>query len=89
MTWHDLLFAHFRVPEKALTPLIPSGLALDTFEGETWLGVVPFRMTGVKPRGCPSIPGLSSFLELNVRTYVVARGKRGVWFFSLDASSRL
>lgn len=89
MTWHDLLFAHWRVPKRALTPVIPTGLALDTFEGEAWLGVVPFRMTGVKPRGCLPIPRLSSFLELNVRTYVVAGGKPGVWFFSLDASSRL
>jgi hypothetical protein len=35
------------------------------------------------------LPGISSFLELNVRTYVhAADGKPGIWFFSLDASSR-
>jgi uncharacterized protein YqjF (DUF2071 family) len=30
-----------------------------------------------------------AFAELNVRTYVAAEGKPGVWFFSLDAASRL
>jgi hypothetical protein len=32
---------------------------------------------------------VSSFLELNVRTYVTHQGKPGIWFFSLDASSLL
>jgi uncharacterized protein YqjF (DUF2071 family) len=41
-------------------------------------------------RGLLPLPGLSSFRELNVRTYVRAPdGKPGVWFFSLDVSSRL
>ena len=66
-------------------PLIPASLQLDTFDGSAWLGVVPFRMSGVRPRGLPGFPPLSNFPELNLRTYVSAGGKPGVWFFSLDA----
>jgi len=89
MRWHDLLFAHWPVPADALRPLLPRALELDTFEGRAWLGVIPFRMTGVTPRWVPPLPGLSAFPELNVRTYVTHGSKPGVWFFSLDAASAL
>jgi uncharacterized protein YqjF (DUF2071 family) len=46
-------------------------------------------MSNVGMRGLPSVPSASAFPEVNVRTYVVAGGKPGVWFFSLDAGSRL
>ncbi|MGH9372321.1 MAG: YqjF family protein, partial [Vicinamibacterales bacterium] len=46
-----------------------------------------FYMTNVAPRGVPAIPFVSSFNELNVRTYVTRDGKPGVYFFSLDANS--
>ena len=87
--WHDLLFAHWRVPQVVLQPLLPGGLELDLYHGEAWLAVVPFRMAGVRFRGLPAIPGTSNFPELNVRTYVLHRGKPGIWFFSLDASKPL
>ena len=67
---------------------LPSGLALDTFDGRAWLGIAPFRISGIRSRCLPAIPGLTDFPELNLRTYVVADGKPGVWFFSLDAASR-
>ena len=89
MRWHDLLFMHWPVPYESLRALIPSRLRLDTFEKEAWLGIVPFYMTGVRPRFVPPIPGISAFAELNVRTYVTADDKPGVWFFSLDAASKL
>lgn len=88
MGWHDLLFMHWPVPEGWLRPLIPPALSLDTFDGSAWLGVVPFRMTGVRPRLLPAVPPLSNFPELNLRTYVTAGGKPGIWFFSLDAHNR-
>ncbi len=87
--WHDLLFAHWSVAMDALRPLIPPQLEIDTFGGQAWLGVVPFRMSGVRARGTMAMPGLSRFPELNVRTYVTRDGKPGVWFFSLDAANRL
>lgn len=101
MRWLDLLFAHWPVEPEVMRPLVPEGLELDTFDGQAWLGVVPFRMTDVRPPWCPPLPGVSAFAELNVRTYVRSRGehgkagfgegvvgKPGVWFFSLDAASR-
>ena len=89
MRWHDLLFMHWPVPAEALRPLIPPRLRLDTYENEAWLGIVPFYMTGVRPRFVTGVPGLSAFAELNVRTYVTADDTPGVWFFSLDAASKL
>jgi uncharacterized protein len=87
--WHDLLFAHWRVDEAWLRQHVPGGLEIDTYQGQAWLGVVPFRMEGVRLRFAPAIPGTSQFPELNVRTYVKHDEIAGVWFFSLDAASRL
>lgn len=86
--WHDLLFAHWEVPVEKMRDLVPRQLEVDTFEGRAWIGIVPFTMTGVRLRGTPALPWLSAFPELNVRTYVTADGKPGVWFFSLDAARR-
>jgi hypothetical protein len=87
MTWHDLLFVHWPFEAATLRPLVPAALELDLHEGQAWLGVVPFRMTGVRARWTPALPWFSAFPELNVRTYVRAGGKPGVWFFSLDAAN--
>ena len=86
MRWHDLLFAHWRIDAQALRALVPPALAIDSFDGSAWIGVVPFRMTGVRPRFVPPLPWLTAFPELNVRTYVTSGGKAGVWFLSLDAA---
>ena len=87
--WHDLLFAHWPIAFESLRPLVPLQLPLDMFDGKCWVGVVPFWMSGVRGHGTPAIPGLSRFPELNVRTYVTYRDKPGVYFFSLDAGSRM
>jgi uncharacterized protein len=89
MQWHDLLFMHWPVPPAVLRPAIPPALELETFDGAAWLGVTPFHMKGTRPPLVPSLPWFSAFPELNVRTYVTAEGKPGVWFFSLDASNPL
>lgn len=88
-SWHDLLFAHWPVDRGKLRRLIPDRLEIDTFDGQAWLAVVPFRMTGVRLRGTPTLPWLSTFPELNVRTYVTCGGRPGVWFFGLDAANSL
>jgi len=88
-SWHDLLFAHWPVDKDLLRAKVPPGLELDLFEGQGWLGVIPFRMTNVAPRGLPALPWVSAFPELNVRTYVTREGKAGVYFFSLDAGNAL
>ncbi len=86
-TWNDLLFAHWPLDPAAVRRVMPRSLHLDTWEGQAWVGVVPFRMTAVHPRFTPSIRGISAFAELNLRTYVVMDGKPGVFFWSLDASN--
>jgi uncharacterized protein YqjF (DUF2071 family) len=89
MRWLDLLFAHWPVDPGVLAAQLPPDLELDLFEGQAWLGIVPFTMADVAPRGVPAVPRLSTFPELNVRTYVRHHGRPGVWFLSLDAASRL
>lgn len=89
MDWEDLLFMHWPMDPEALRPLIPAGLELDLFGREAWISIVPFRMSGTRPRFLPGLPGVSRFPELNVRTYVSRGGVGGVWFFSLDAGSPL
>ena len=88
-SWHNLLFAHWRVEVSTLRRLVPAVFELDLFNGEAWLGVIPFYMTNVGLRGMPSLPWLSSFPELNVRTYVRVADRPGVYFFSLDAGRPL
>ncbi|MFM7182659.1 MAG: YqjF family protein [Verrucomicrobiales bacterium] len=83
--WLDLGFIHYRVAAGVLRPLIPPELEIDTFDGTAWVSVVPFTMADLMWRNLPSIPPLNHFPELNLRTYVHADGKAGVWFFSLDA----
>jgi uncharacterized protein len=88
--WAHLLFLHWAVPADDLRPRLPASLEPDTFDGQAYVGLVPFTITGARPRSCPSVPGLSNFHEVNVRTYVHTAGRDpGVWFFSLDAANRL
>jgi uncharacterized protein YqjF (DUF2071 family) len=87
--WHDLLFAHWRCPISDLRPLIPQPLEIETCDGDAWISVIPFYMSGVRMRLAPPIPTTSSFQELNVRTYVTLDGQPGIWFFSLDCESSL
>ena len=89
MDWEELLFLHWAVAPERLAPHLPRGLELETFEGRAWLGVVPFCMARTRWRVLPPLVGASAFPELNVRTYVRAGGKSGVWFLSLDAASAL
>jgi uncharacterized protein YqjF (DUF2071 family) len=87
-TWRELLFAHWALPPDVVRRVVPPQLPLDLRDGCAWVGVTPFHVTGLRLHGLPPIPGTSSFLELNVRTYVVVNERPGIYFFSLDASSR-
>lgn len=88
-TWQHLLFAHWPVPKALLEPAVPASVPIDTFDGDAWLTISPFRVRRLRLRGLPAVPGLSDFHEINVRTYVTVGGKPGVWFFSLDADTRI
>jgi hypothetical protein len=85
--WHDLLFAHWPIPPEIMRQHVPGELPLDVFNGQSWIGIVPFHMSGVRPRWVPPLPRLSRFPELNVRTYVTLDNKPGIYFFSLDAGN--
>jgi uncharacterized protein len=86
-SWIDLLFVHWSVPVSALREFVPPSLKIDTHEGKAWIGVTPFRIAGLRPRLGPALPVISTFEEINVRTYVTFEGKPGIWFLSLDAQS--
>ncbi|MGQ0813922.1 MAG: YqjF family protein [Gemmatimonadota bacterium] len=88
-TWRALLFAHWSYSIDEVRALLPPQLPLDSFDNHAWVGVVPFKLEHLHARGLPALPGVSSFPELNVRTYVTIGGKPGVYFFSLDAASQL
>jgi uncharacterized protein len=87
-SWYDLLFAHWPVSPELLRPLVPWPLELQSRDGCAWLGVTPFVLGGLRPRGTPPLPWLSRFPELNVRTYVEYDGRPGIYFFSLDAARK-
>jgi uncharacterized protein len=87
--WNDLLFLHWPIDASLIRPLIPKPLEIDTFQGQAWVSVTPFNLTNLRLTPLPPVPGLDSFLELNVRTYVDHEGVPGVWFFSLDASKTI
>ena len=92
MRWLSLLFMHWPVPAEAvrrMSPRIPGALEIDEFEGSAWVGLIPFTMRDVRAARFPGIPGATHFHECNVRTYVRHGDDIGVWFFSLDAASRL
>jgi uncharacterized protein YqjF (DUF2071 family) len=88
--WEKLAFLHWRWDSADIQRTLPPGLLVDTFQGDAWLAIVPFYMRGIRPRFCPPVPGISDFLELNVRTYVHdEQGRPGVWFYSLDCDQPL
>src|SRR5439155_6472729 len=87
--WRSLLFLHWPMPLEVLRPLVPSRLVSDTYDGVAYVGLVLFLVQGARPVLVPEALSLE-FLETNVRTYVHLHGRDpGVYFFSLDAASRL
>jgi len=86
-TWLELTFLHWPFDPADVRPLIPAELELDLWEGKCFVGLVPFILVDITHARGPALPWLSRFNETNVRTYVRDRhGRRGVWFFSLDAA---
>lgn len=88
--WRDLLFLHWEWDPQEIQETLPPGLSVDVFDGKAYLGVVPFFMKDIRPTWSPAVPGISSFMEMNLRTYVYDEtGLPGVWFYSLDANQWL
>jgi uncharacterized protein len=74
--WLNVSFLHWAVQPASIAHLYPPGTEPDTFEGSSFVGVIPFQM---------SLFG--RFTETNVRLYSVdGTGRRGVVFLSLDTT---
>ena len=83
--WTDLGYYHWRYDPTEVQSHLPDGIRVDTFDGDAWVGLVPFVMEGLRPVGVPALPHHRRFVEVNVRTYVRdPSGRPAVWFFSLD-----
>ena len=83
--WDELCFLHWSYPPDVVQGLLPDGIRVDTFDRRAWVGLIPFEMRNISFPPMPSVPWLGSFVEVNVRTYVIdGSGRRAVWFASLD-----
>jgi uncharacterized protein YqjF (DUF2071 family) len=88
--WRDLTFIHWAVEPGRVQHLMPPGVEADTFDGATYVGLVPFRMVGAGFGRGPGVPWAGTFLETNVRLYSVDEtGRRGIVFLSLDTDRSL
>ncbi len=86
-TWRAFSALHWRYEPSELQRLLPPALTVDTLDGAAWVSLTPFLMSAVRVPGLPPVPGLSTFCETNVRTYVRdAAGHDGLWFLTLEAS---
>jgi uncharacterized protein YqjF (DUF2071 family) len=88
-TWVEHAFLHWRLEPRELERLLPGSVELEVYDDSAWLGITAFLLTGLRLRGLPPLPGISSFPEVSVRTYVTRDGTPGLWYFSLDAGSTL
>jgi uncharacterized protein YqjF (DUF2071 family) len=83
--WLNVSLLHWAVEPASIAHLYPPDTEPDTFEGSSFVGVVPFQMADTGFARGPAFFG--TFLETNVRVYSVDRtGRRGVVFVSLDTN---
>jgi uncharacterized protein YqjF (DUF2071 family) len=83
-----MAFLHWPYAVEDIRRLLPADLEVDTYEGTGWVSITPFLMKDFRLGPLPAVPGLSTFPETNVRTYVRGPdGTDGLWFFSLEADS--
>ncbi len=87
--WNQALFLHWAIPVEVLRPLVPHKLQIDTFDQRAYVSLVAFTMQHIRPRGWPSLPIISNFSEINVRTYVEKDAYQGVFFLNIEAGNRL
>ena len=86
--WNKAIFMHWEVEPEAVKPFLPSSVALDTINEKAWISMVAFDMNHIGIRSLPKIPHISDFHEVNIRTYIVCKGKPSVYFLSMEGSKR-
>jgi len=82
--WHDTIFLHWELPAYFIQENIPVELELDTFNNMAWVSLVAFKVRNMRLRNTPSLPYISNFHEINLRTYVIKDGKPGIYMFSIE-----
>lgn len=82
--WHDTTFLHWRIPAEKIQELLPPGLKTDIFEDNAWVSLVAFEVKKMCVHYLPPFPYISNFKEINVRTYVIRDGIRGIYMFSIE-----
>ena len=68
--WTDLVFIHWRYPVDVVQRLLPEGVEVETYDGDAWIGLIPFNMNDLGFPKWKPLPYVGSFPEVNVRTYV-------------------
>lgn len=87
--WRNALFLHWKIPFETLRPLVPEKLKLDSFNGDYYVSLVAFTMKNIRPRLLPAFTPISTFHEINLRTYTNHENKAGVYFLSIEAEKTI
>jgi uncharacterized protein YqjF (DUF2071 family) len=87
--WDDVMMLHWSVPAGAIESLLPAGVSLDTYNGQAWVSLAAFGVSGLKWRYGFKVPYFSDFEEINLRTYVIAGSKPGIYLFSVETDKSL
>lgn len=88
--WEHSAFLHWRHPPEALRRVVPAPLEVDLHDGHAWVSLVMFKGERTRLPGLPPVPFVSTFTEINLRTYVISPGDRpALWFFTLEAPQPL
>ncbi|PKV48890.1 hypothetical protein ATE84_0906 [Aquimarina sp. MAR_2010_214] len=87
--WNNAIFIHWQVELSELQKYVPKELEIDLFEGKPWVSLVAFTMEKIRPKHLPAFPPISTFDEINIRTYVKSNSKTGVYFLSIEGGTSL
>jgi len=74
--WRHLVLVNYEIEPRALSPLVPRGTELDTFEGRSYVSMVGFLFQDTRLWGIPLLFH-QEFEEVNLRFYVRRRGAEG------------
>lgn len=87
--WNRVIFLHWEVDYEQLRQLVPADLEIDLIDGKPWVSLIAFTMENIRPKHLPSFSPISTFDEINIRTYVKSNGKAGVHFLSIEGGKKL